>query len=140
MYIHCEIFEDILEFVRLTFTEWVWVVIEEWPICTTWAVTKAGCLGSGRVIDPLLPSSTTTDDILGLSIGSCWTHKSPICMHFRTSSTGYDSIIIGSKNSDCFPSFHSLHACKIIYLSQSNVYLCTHSTTRNKKILNTARK
>ena len=43
--------------------------------------TKAGCLGVGSVATS--PSSIVmTFDMLGRSLGSSWTHKSPIFTHF----------------------------------------------------------
>ena len=76
------------------------------------AANIAGFLGSARSIESL-PSNTTTADIVGLSSGSSWTHKSAICKHFKTSAFGQHSINEGSTNSDPFPSFHSVHAYQL---------------------------
>lgn len=76
------------------------------------AANIAGFFGSASSIESL-PSNTTTADIVGLSSGSSWTHKSPICMHLKICVVGHDSIKPGSTNSNAFPSFHSFHACQL---------------------------
>ena len=72
----------------------------------------AGFFGSASSIESL-PSNTTTADIVGLSAGSSWTHKSPICMHLKICVVGHDSIKQGSTNSTSFPSFHSFHTYQL---------------------------
>jgi hypothetical protein len=71
---------------------------------------KPGLLGLGT--NTLSPSNIkTTDDIVGLSSGCCWTHKRPIWIHFKI-----DSWVVtwsssnGSINSMALFSFQSFHA------------------------------
>lgn len=70
-----------------------------------------GCLGCGNDV-PSLPSISTTDDIVGLSLGRSWTHKSPTLMHLNASATGHEQPIDSCTSSKLFPSFHKLHAYK----------------------------
>ena len=72
---------------------------------------KAGCFGRRRVKSSPL-SIPTTEHMVGLSCGSCWTHNKPMFMHLKNSSTRQELISDGSINSKPFPSFHSFHACK----------------------------
>lgn len=46
---------------------------------------KAGCLGAG-IVAVSLPSMKTTCDMVGRSLGSSCTHKSPTLTHFKYSS------------------------------------------------------
>jgi hypothetical protein len=86
-------------------------VVRIWSVWMTRATTNTGCFGEGRDSNSF-PKRSRTDEIVGLSVGSSCTHKSPICMHFKTSVVKHDSINEGSTNSNSFPSFHSLHACQ----------------------------
>jgi hypothetical protein len=98
---------------RLEIVSWFieGLVVGIWSIWMTRATTNTGCFGWGRDIDSF-PKWSRTDEIVGLSAGSSCTHKSLICMHFKTSVARHDSINKGSTNSSSFPSFHSVHACQ----------------------------
>ena len=72
-------------------------------------IENAGCLGFGMATVSLA-SITTTSDMLGLSLGSSWTHNKPICMHLSTSLPVKDFSSIGSIISKHFPSDHVLQA------------------------------
>ena len=52
-------------------------VVEDRPLGTTLPTESAGCLGGESSIDSL-PRRATTVDMVGLSVGSSCTHKSPI--------------------------------------------------------------
>lgn len=73
-------------------------------------VQNPGCLGSGILALSLLNISTA-DDIVGLSSARSCTHKSPTCMHLKTSDMGHEVSIDASINSVILSSFHSFHAC-----------------------------
>lgn len=73
--------------------------------------TKAGCLGVGSVAVSL-PSMKTTLDMVGRSLGSSCTHKSPTVMHFRYSSFLQLSLSVSSIKSNALSSFHKCHAWK----------------------------
>lgn len=68
-----------------------------------------GFLGCGIIADSLL-SINNTEDIVGLSSARSWTHKSPTCMHLRTSDCEHESPMDESMSSNVLPSLHCLHA------------------------------
>jgi len=68
-----------------------------------------GFLGCGINADSLL-SINITEDIVGLSSARSWTHKSPTCMHLRTSAGEYELPSDESTSSNALPSLHCLHA------------------------------
>lgn len=65
---------------------------------------KAGLVGDGSGVS--LPSMNTTSNMVGRSVATSCTHRSPICMHFNTSWDGYDSPKDESTISKTFPSTH----------------------------------
>jgi hypothetical protein len=71
--------------------------------------TKAGCLGVGRVAASL-PSMKTTFDIVGRSLGSSCTHKSPTLTHLKNSLVLQLSRNVWSIKSNALFSFHNFHA------------------------------
>jgi hypothetical protein len=73
--------------------------------------TKAGCLGFGRVAASL-PSMKTTLDIVGRSLGSSCTHKSPTFTHFKYSFVLQLPDSVWSIKSSDLSSFHKCHACR----------------------------
>lgn len=71
--------------------------------------TKAGWVGSGRVLASV-PSIITMVTMEGRSLGSSWTHNSPMFMHLITSDSSHDSNDVGSIKSRALLSNHNLHA------------------------------
>lgn len=72
-------------------------------------IENPGFLGCGINADSLL-SINITEDIIGLSSARSWTHKSPTCMHLRTSDGEQESPIDESMSSNALPSLHCLQA------------------------------
>ena len=76
-------------------------------------VTKAGCLGLGRLAVSF-PSMKTTFDIIGRSLGSSCTHNRPTFAHLRNSFPLHVSLSVASIRSNGLLSFHNFHACEAI--------------------------
>ena len=93
--------------------------VEHNPCSSTFALlssllvskTYAGFLGDGRTISLL--NMRTTADIVGRSLTSSCTHKSPIWIHLKASSRSYDCNV-ESRISKALSSFHSFQTCEVI--------------------------
>lgn len=72
---------------------------------------NGGANGWGRLLE--LASMRTTDDMVGLSRGFSWTHRSPIWIHLKASSLSEGQVLTKSLSttSSPLPSFQSRHAC-----------------------------
>lgn len=69
---------------------------------------NAGSFGRGRLVFSL--NIRITDDMVGLSSTSSWTHSRAMCIHLTTSCVTHDSEMEGSINSKNRSSFHSSQA------------------------------
>lgn len=85
------------------------LLLLQWPSVTL-PIEKAGFWGWGRV--PVSPFNIgATDDMVGLSNASSWTHNNPIWMYLENSSSEkLVSVNNGSTSSNTFPSFQRCHA------------------------------
>ena len=102
------------------------------------ATEIAGCFGLGMAIESL-PKSATTVVMVGLSCGSSYTHKNPICMHLTIYDVEHDSIKKLSTNSSTLSSHHNLHAyqfrfrIKLYFIYAIHISL-SNSNSRRKKL------
>jgi hypothetical protein len=85
-------------------------LLEEEPVLERdLLTTKAGCLGVGRVAVSF-PSMKTAFNIVGRSLGSSCTHKSPTLTHLKNSFVLQLSRNVWSIKSNALSSFHNFHA------------------------------
>lgn len=111
-----DVFQD--EFCMLSvpcFTELLFPTeAEEKLVVVELLLKKNGILGWGRLVILSLLIIETTEFIVGLSLGSSWTHSNPTLMHFRTCWVSSNvSLYIGSISSIHLPSLHMFHAYKM---------------------------
>ena len=71
---------------------------------------KGGLFGWQRFADSFF-NIRKTEDMVGLSYASSWTHSNPTCIYLRNWSSGHGSDKRGSVNSSPLPSFQRCQAC-----------------------------
>ena len=81
---------------------------------------KAGGFGEGRVVSQL--SMRRIANMVGRSIASSCTHKSPIWMHLKTSWESNDSVIDESTISKALSFVHSSQTCMVYSIIQKGLY------------------
>ena len=82
--------------------------------------TKAGCFGEGRVVSQL--SMRRIANIVGQSVASSCTHKSPIWMHLKTSWETNDSVIDESTISKALSTLQSSQTCVSCSIINKGLY------------------